>query len=126
MAKIINTVSCSDNYDLVFTDNGHISVETATSSSVANLLKFDFFCNDNWSLDSDLGLHWVSEKNDGLLQIKNSELQIVNAINRKLLDTPGVIEVVEININKGIGNSLSVYAKVKTDDNQYVEVRKEA
>ena len=90
MSKPISAATCSDDFDFVITEDGFISVETETSQSLVSMLKLDFTSNDDWALDSSLGVHWFSNVNDGLLQVKGSEAQIVCAVQRTLLSTGGV------------------------------------
>lgn len=125
MSKIISGATCSDNYDLVFTDDGLISVETETGSAIANMLKLDFASNDDWPLDPSLGLHWLSPNNDGLMQVKGSEVQIVNSIQRKLMSTEGVRQIKEINIAKGINRKLYISVSVITDSGEEIKLEKE-
>lgn len=125
MSKIISGATCSDNYDLVFTDDGLISVETETGSAIANMLKLDFASNDDWPLDPLLGLHWLSPNNDGLTQVKGSEVQIVSSIQRKLMSTEGVRQIKEINIVKGINRKLYISVSIITDSGEEIKLEKE-
>lgn len=125
MSKIISGATCSDNYDLVFTDDGLISVETETGSAIANMLKLDFASNDDWPLDPALGLHWLSPNNDGLMQVKGSEVQIVSSIQRKLMSTEGVRQIKEINIAKGINRRLYISVSIITDSGEEIKLEKE-
>lgn len=123
--KIINAATCSDNYDFVLTNDGRLSIEENTGSAVANMLKFDFICNDDWVLDNELGIHWLSDNNDGLMQVKNSEVQIVSAIQRKLLSFDGVKEIKEMTINRGINRKLYIDATVIVEDGSSIKLIKE-
>lgn len=124
MNKKRTSLRCSNKFDLVFTDNGEIeTVEGA--SSVANMLLLDFSSNDNWSLDSRLGLNWINNDNNGLMQIKNNEHMIVNEIQRKLEDTDGVFNVKEIEINKTISGAMIIKAVVIAEDGSEIEIRNE-
>lgn len=123
--KIINAATCTDNFDIVLTDDGRLSIEEYTGSSVANMLKFDFICNDDWSLDPELGIHWLSKDNDGLMQVRDSEVQIVSSIQRKLLSMDGVKEIKEITINRGINRKLYIDAIVIAEDGTSIKIVKE-
>lgn len=125
MSKIISGATCSDNYDLVFTDDGLISVETETGSALANMLKLDFASNDDWELDSALGLHWLSKDNDGLMQVENSEVQIVSAIQRKLLSTEGVKQIKEMQIARGINRRLYISVTIVAESGEEIKLEKE-
>lgn len=124
MAKNICGATCSDDYDFVLTDDGHLSVETETAKSVANILKLDFNSNDDWSLDYDLGIHWLTKDNDGLLQTKNNEAQIVNAIQRKLLQTEGVNTIEKIEVARGINRKLYFKVVVVTTTGEKIVLEK--
>lgn len=123
--KQVNALTCSDDFDFVFTDNGHVSVEQTNGSALANMLKLDFTQNDDWGLDKDLGIHWVSHNDDGLLQMKKSEVAIVGAITRKLNSIEGIKEIKEITINYGVNRKLYVVAVVVTDNGEILEIGKE-
>lgn len=125
MSKTISGATCSNNYDLVFTDDGLISVEMETGSAIANMLKLDFASNDDWPLDPALGLHWLSPDNDGLMQVKGSEVQIVSAIQRKLLSIEGIRQIKEIEIAKGINRKLYVSVTVISDSGEEIKLEKE-
>ncbi len=121
----INALTCSDEFDIVFTDNGDISVEKTNGASLANMLKLDFISNDDWVLDKELGIHWISNRDDGLLQVRGSEASIVGAIARKLGSIDGIREIREITINRGLNRKLYVSAIVITTSGETIEIRKE-
>jgi len=72
------------------------------------MLKLDFMSNSNWELDPSLGVDWMNKDNNGFLQSKNSEVLIVNEIQRKLENIDGVREVSEITINKTASRKLII------------------
>lgn len=125
MSKPISAATCSDDFDFVITEDGFISVETETSQSLVSMLKLDFTSNDDWALDSSLGVHWFSNVNDGLLQVKGSEAQIVSAIQRKLLSTDGVREVEKIEIQRGLNRKLYVSVTVISETGEKILLEKE-
>ena len=125
MSKPISAATCSDDFDFVITEDGFISVETETSQSLVSMLKLDFTSNDDWTLDSSLGVHWFSNANDGLLQVKGSETQIVSAIQRKLLSTDGVREVEKIEIQRGLNRKLYVSVTVISETGEKILLEKE-
>ena len=73
----------SENFDIVITDNGMIKVDDGTSA-VRDRLLFEISSNNSWIFDSGLGINWVDEYGTGLLQTKNAEPAIVNALEKKL------------------------------------------
>ena len=125
MSKPISAATCSDDFDFVITEDGFISVETETSQSLVSMLKLDFTSNDDWALDSSLGVHWFSNVNDGLLQVKGSEAQIVSAIQRKLLSTDGVREVEKIEIQRGLNRKLYISVTVISETGEKILLEKE-
>lgn len=125
MSKPISAATCSDDFDFVITEDGFISVETETSQSLVSMLKLDFTSNDDWTLDSSLGVHWFSNVNDGLLQVKGSEAQIVSAIQRKLLSTDGVREVDKIEIQRGLNRKLYISVTVISETGEKILLEKE-
>ena len=124
MTKEICAATCSEDYDFVMTDDGFISVETTTGSSLVNMLKLDFVSNDDWTLDSTLGVHWFSKANDGLLQMRGSEAQIVSAIQRKLMSVDGVREIERIEIQRGINRKLFVTVTIISDSGEKIILEK--
>lgn len=113
-----------DKFDIVFNENGMVStIEDA--SSVANMMKLDFASNNDWELDYDLGLNWIKSDNTGLLQIKDAEILIVNAIQSKILGLEGVKEIKEIEISRTLSRQLGVRATVIAYDGSEFEIRKE-
>jgi hypothetical protein len=104
--KDIVSATCSDDFDFVLTDNGMLSVETSTAKALISMLKLDFTSNDDWSLDHRLGVHWVSKNNDGLLQLKGTEAQIVQVVQNKISSIKGVREVEKIEISRGVNRKL--------------------
>ncbi|MGL5716974.1 MAG: hypothetical protein ACRCX2_28420 [Paraclostridium sp.] len=108
--KEMSGATCSDKYDFVLTNDGMLSVEVETASALASILKLDMNSNNDWDLDEDLGIHWVSADNTGLLQVKGSEAQMISAIHRKLIRTEGVRDVESIEISKGLNRK--IYMKV--------------
>lgn len=122
---MINSATCSDNFDIVFTDDGFVSVEDTTHSSLANMLKLDFVSNDDWVLDPELGVHWLSAKNDGLLQVKGSEIEIISSIQRKLLGIKGVKEISNVEIARSVDRRLFIKITVISDDDGVIEIVKE-
>lgn len=125
MSIIINGATCSDDFDIVLTDAGFLSVETETKSSIANMLKLDFNSNNNWELDAALGLPWITRDNDGLLQRKSGEKDIVMAIQRKLTAMEGVKSVDEIEVSRGVNRSLYFKVVITTSDGKSIEISKE-
>ena len=124
--KKIQAATCSDNYDIVFTDNGMVSVENETSGSLVNMLKLDFNSNDDWELDEELGLHWLSDNNDGYLQLKKGENSIVVAIQRKLAKMEGVSAIKEMTISRSIQNRImGIECVVLSEDGETINIGKE-
>lgn len=119
------SATCSDNFDFVLSDDGLLSVETNTSQSVVNMLKLNFASNDDWALDYDLGIHWLSKNNDGLLQVKGTETQIVSSIQRKLMSIEGVREIEKITINRGLNRKLYISVIIITDNGDRITLEKE-
>ncbi|MEG0151548.1 MAG: hypothetical protein RR744_00015 [Cellulosilyticaceae bacterium] len=118
------SLKTDENFDIVFGDDGIVAtVEDATS--VANMMKLDFASNSDWTLDYDLGLNWIKEDNNGLLQIKDSEILIVSAIQTKLLGLEGVKEIKEIEISRTLSRQLKIRVVVVAYDGSEFEIRNE-
>lgn len=124
MSKEICAATCSDNFDFVMTNDGFLSVETTTSQSLVNMLKLDFTSNDDWALDSSLGVHWFSRDNDGLIQIRGGEAQIVSAIQRKLMSIEGVREIEKIEIQRGLNRKLFITVTIISDTGEKIILEK--
>ncbi|MGL5717422.1 MAG: hypothetical protein ACRCX7_11115 [Cetobacterium sp.] len=125
MSVIISGATCSDKFDFVFTDDGYISIETSTASALANMLKLDFTSNDDWELDPSLGVHWLSKDNDGLLQVRGSEAQIVGAVQRKLMSIDGIKQIKEIEVSRGLNRKLYISVVVIADTGEEIKLEKE-
>lgn len=121
---MFDSLKATDKFDFIFTDNGMVDIVTG-SSSIANMLSLDFISNNDWDLDSDLGVNWINARNNGLLQVKSSEILIVKEIQRKLESRSGVREVKEIQINRKLNRSLSVIVTVVVTDGTEFELRNE-
>ncbi|MGL5717661.1 MAG: hypothetical protein ACRCX2_31910 [Paraclostridium sp.] len=118
------SLKTDDNFDLVFDDNGMVAtVEDATS--VANMMRLDFVSNSDWPLDYDLGVNWLKDDNTGLLQIKDSEILIVSAIQTKLLGLDGVKEIKEMEISRTLSRQLKIRVVVVAYDGTEFEIRNE-
>ncbi|MGL5050165.1 MAG: hypothetical protein ACRC6E_05955 [Fusobacteriaceae bacterium] len=125
MAKLINALACSDEMDMVFNDSGEIKVHSTNGASLADMLKLEFNQNDDWTLDKDLGIHWISENNDGILQTKNSEVALISAITRKLNSIDGIREIKEIEINRGLNRKIYIFVTVIADSGEAIKLGKE-
>ena len=119
-----DSLKADDKFDFIFTDRGMVEIVTG-SSSIANMLSLDFVSNNDWDLDSDLGINWINTRNNGLLQVKSSEVLIVKEIQRKLESRDGVREVKQIQINRRLNRSLSIVVTVVVTDGTEFELRNE-
>jgi len=119
-----DSLKADDKFDFIFTDRGMVEIVTG-SSSIANMLSLDFVSNNDWDLDSDLGINWINTRNNGLLQVKSSEILIVKEIQRKLESRDGVREVKQIQINRRLNRSLSIVVTVVVTDGTEFELRNE-
>ncbi len=89
---IYETATLTPTYDIVLDDTGKLSWEKE-GMSVATRAFLDISCNDNWLLDNLLGINWVDATNTGLLQIKTPEVDMINALERKLMSIGGIQSV---------------------------------
>jgi len=104
-----DSLSTDENFDIQFTDDGLVDIKQ-DAESLVNMLRLDFISNNNWDLDSSLGINWINKDNNGLMQSKNPEILIVKEVKRKLESTEGISYVEEITINKKLDRSLSISA----------------
>lgn len=92
---IYKTLAITPDYDIAFDDTGKLAWKQE-ALSVADRAFLDISSNDNWVLDRTLGINWIDEQGTGLLQIKNPETSMVNALERKLLSIGGIQSVDEM------------------------------
>ena len=122
--SIHSTATLSNDFDIVFIDNGFISI-SENSSAVADRLKMELSSNSNWLLDETLGMNWVDKYSTGLLQVKNPEPIIVMALERKISSISGVKEIVSISLSPVKDRSISVDIVVKTTENEEIRIQSE-
>lgn len=123
--KLINAATCTNNYDFTFSDDGMLSIDDETKNSVASILKFDLNSNDDWNLDKDVGIHWLSSDNTGLLQVKASESQMINELKRKIINTDGVKAIESIEVSRGLNRKLYFKIEVVVNTNEKITIEKE-
>lgn len=121
---IYDTVAVSDKFDVIISDDGYVQMHEE-SPAVADRILFEVASNDSWRLDLTLGINWVDEKGNGLLQYKNSEPAIVNALEKKLSDINGVKEVKEITLTPVGERHLAVYVTVVTELDDIIKIKSE-
>lgn len=121
---IYNTLAVSEDFDIVITDNGMIKIDDG-SSAVRDRLLFEISSNSNWKYDNSLGINWVDKYGTGLLQIKNAEPAIVNALEKKLNTISGVKEIKSITLSPRGDRGLSAIIVVLTYNNEEIEIRSE-
>lgn len=109
------SLKCNDNFDIELNDSGMVAI-VKDASSIANMLKLDFMSNSDWELDSDLGLNWFNKDNDGFLQKKDTEILIINELQKKIENLEGVREIKEININRTLSRQLIIDVTIIAED----------
>lgn len=99
---IYETLAITPDYDIAFDDTGKLDWKQ-DALSVADRAFLDLSSNNNWELDKALGVNWIDEYGTGLLQIKNPEVAIINAMERKVSSIGGIqsIDSMEFTNNKG-------------------------
>lgn len=120
----LDTVAVSDDFDIIITDNGMIKIDDE-SYAVKDRLLFEISSNNSWKYDKSLGINWVDEYGTGLLQVKNSEPAIVNAIEKKLSNISGVKEIKSITLAPVGDRGLSIIVVVETFENKEITIRSE-
>lgn len=93
----LQSLKINEVFDISFTGDGMIALDNG-ATSVANMIRFGYMSNDNWELDSSLGMHWVASDDSGMLQSKDNELFIVSETQRKIENTEGVKSVESIKL----------------------------
>lgn len=73
-------------FDIVFDDSGNIKM--ANNDDADNgyycMARFDLTSNDNWKLDKTVGVHWLSNENDGFMQLDNQMYDMMMSISNKV------------------------------------------
>lgn len=84
-------------FDISLDDSGYIKFSDE-ANKYNTLAKFDIVSNNNWELDRGLGIPWATPDNDGLLQNKANDYDLLSTINAKLttLDYFKELEVLEL------------------------------
>lgn len=121
---IYNTVAVSDDFDIIISDDGYIKMDEQ-SSAVSDRVKFEMASNDSWTLDLTLGINWVDDAGNGLLQYKGSEPAIVSAIEKKLNSINGVKEVQKITLTPVGERHLAIYVTVITELDEVITIKSE-
>lgn len=120
----LDTIAVSDDFDIIITDNGMIKIDDE-SLAVKDRLLFEISSNNSWKYDKGLGINWVDEYGTGLLQVKNSEPAIINALEKKLANISGVKEIKSITLSPVGDRGLSIIVVVETFDNEEITIRSE-
>lgn len=120
----LKTLAISENFDIVIMDNGMIKVDDGTSA-VRDRLLFEISSNNSWIFDAGLGINWVDEYGTGLLQTKNAEPAIVNALEKKLNNISGVKEIKSITMSPRGQNGISLIIVVIAYNDEEIEIRSE-
>ena len=89
---IYDTLAITPDYDIVLDDTGKVAWKQE-ALSVADRAFLDLSSNNKWLLDSNLGINWIDSDGTGLLQIKNPEVSIINALERKISTIGGIQSV---------------------------------
>lgn len=95
------SVFLNKDYDVEFEPNGNLKLVDGLDS-LENMLKFDLTSNAEWYLREDLGLPYITESGNGILQIKDSVDLLESYLREKILKFDEVIEILEIDITNNI------------------------
>lgn len=128
---IYETLAITPDYDIVLDDTGKVAWRQG-ALSVADRAFLDLSSNNSWVLDNNLGINWVDKDGTGLLQIKNSEVSIINALERKISTIGGMQSIdmmefkptpdrhVDVTITCTVegGEQITIGNEVKLSDNK--------
>lgn len=121
---IYDALKITPSYDIELDDSGMVSWQQ-DAQSVADRAFFDVSSNNNWVLDKSLGINWIDEIGTGLLQIKNPEVPIINALERKLSTIGGIQSVDEIAFLGNEDRHLSVQVTCTVEGGEKIKISSE-
>ena len=121
---ILDTLAIDDTFDIIIDDSGYVAIDKE-QYAVIDRVKFELSSNNNWDLDSMLGINWVNEYGNGLLQYKDSEESIVSALEKKIMTISGVREIKSITLNPVGDRKLKIIIVIQTDNGQDITVTNE-
>lgn len=121
---ILDTLAIDDTFDIIIDDSGYVAIDKE-QYAVIDRVKFELSSNNNWVLDSMLGINWVNEYGNGLLQYKDSEESIVSALEKKIMTISGVREIKSITLNPVGDRKLKIIIVIQTENGQDITVTNE-
>lgn len=104
-------------FDISIDDSGYIKFSDE-ANKYNTLAKFDIVSNNNWELDKGLGIPWATPENDGLLQNKANDYNLLSTINAKLttLEYFKELETLELRDVGNDRNGSLIISFIATDD----------
>lgn len=121
---IYETLAITPNYDIAFDDIGKLAWKQG-ALSVADRAFFDLSSNNNWELDSALGVNWIDKIGTGLLQIRNPEVSIINALERKISSIGGIQSVDEIEFTPSKDRHVNIVITCTVEGGEQIKIRNE-
>lgn len=121
---ILETLAIDDTFDIIIDDSGYIVMDKE-QYAVIDRVKFELSSNNNWYLDSMLGINWVNKYGNGLLQYKDSEESIVSALEKKIMTISGVREIKSITLNPVGERKLKIIIVIQTDNGNDITITNE-
>lgn len=109
-------------FDIALTNDGYVRFEDDVNK-YNTLAKFDITSNNNWALDSRIGVPWVTDNNDGIMQVKPNDYELLSAINAKITTLSYFKELEELALKSIVdGRTGTLLIKFKTQDNMTVDM----
>jgi hypothetical protein len=97
--------------DLALT-NGRLSLVTGTTEKGQKLFNRLRLFEGEWFLDTRVGVPWFE-----IVLVKSPDLEVVKRLLRRvILDTPGIVDVTELNVSFDRGERVLTYEFTALDD----------
>lgn len=121
---IYDTLAITPDYDIVLDGAGKVAWRQE-ALSVADRAFLDLSSNNTWVLDSNLGVNWIDKDETGLLQIRNPEVSIINALERKISSIGGIQSIDEMTFTPTKDRHVHIEIKCTVDGGEQITIGNE-
>lgn len=121
---MVETIKLDDNYDISFGQDGSLEVIRGTEA-ITNMLRLDLESNSGWGLDRRLGFEWINKIGTGFLQTKGREVEMVNALIKKMQDRDDVDAVSQVDVIRMLNRKYKIVFLVRLVNQETVTLEKE-
>lgn len=108
-----STMQLDEDFDIVFDENGSMVLDDGRES-LEQRLRLDLSTNSNWYLSSELGLPYLTEEDDGILQSKTFESDLKTALALKMQEYEEVNRIISIETERGLDRNFLFKVSLET------------